>query len=198
MDNEIVLVFILTSIVLIALTLFVVYLVIIRNTTNKQKKYRSMSEASIKNLELKKKKNTKILEEQGFNIYRELISPVEPVNGRDSIKVVVIDFVNFNMAITYISTNSEVILPKIYDIRNLTEVKLIVNDKEDKLEEKYESKITSIKLDIKAKDKYNPQYSIALLPKTVLNPDRKFDEDYLLYARAISKELNKVVSRNTL
>ncbi len=199
MDNEIILIFILVSISLIALTMFTVYL-LLKGNEKKQvvKKFKSMSNQSIKNLEKKKEENREILEKQGFVIYRELVSPVEYVNGRDSAKLVVIDFVNFNMAVTHISTSTNMVLPKVYDIRNLIEVKLIVNDKVDKVDLEYKEGITSIKLDIRAEDRYSPKYFIALLPKTISNLDRKFDEDYLLYARAIAKELNKVVERNTL
>lgn len=192
--------FIIALILLIVLAIIIFYIYIARQDKKKNgsnKKLKSMSDASIKNLEEKKNKNKEILEKKGFKIFRELISPVEPVYGNDSIKVVAIDFTEFNMAVTHISTSSDLVLPKIYDIRNIIDVKLIINDELDSEEKIYEDGITSIKLDIRAKDSMNPKYFIGLLPKTVASPNRKFEQDYIDYSRAILKELNKVVMKNT-
>ncbi|MEG2484864.1 MAG: hypothetical protein RSB51_05280 [Clostridia bacterium] len=160
-----------------------------------KKQYKSMSDQSIKVLEEKKQLSKEALEQKGFKIYREYVSPVETINGYDSVKILTLDLTNFNMALTSLTTASKGFFQQIYDIRNLIEVILIVND-EVYDENKEYKEVQSIKLDIRAKDSINPRYFIGLLPKTVANPERKFEEDFLEYSVLIKNELNKIVKKN--
>lgn len=161
-----------------------------QNKKSKNKKKRcSISKEAKEDLERKIEAARNAVNEKGFKIVKEIISPIEKLDGEAYLKIAYFDTIDKKMIILSMSTVSEKIMLKAYDVKTIIKCELLVNDKEV-TEESYEEELNSIKLCIETRDIYNPKYVIGLLPKKVAYSGQEvFGKSYIDFAIKVKENI---------
>ncbi len=155
---------------------------------NKNKRH-SISKEAKEDLERKIEAARNAVTEKGFKIVKEIISPIEKLDDEAYLKIAYFDTINKKMIILSMSTVSEKIMLKAYDVKTIVKCELLVNDNEI-TEETYTEELNSIKLCIETRDIYNPKYVIGLLPKKVAYSGQEvFGKSYIDFAIKVKENI---------
>lgn len=187
--------------VFIILTFFILMIIIpiiilknlgdnnVKVENKKNKKIKPISKTKKEDLENKIKVAREAVLEKGFTIVKEIISPIQKLDGEAYLKIAYFDTVNKKMIILSMSTITEKVMLKAYDVKPIIKCDLLINDKE-LTKDSYEEDLDSIKLNIETRDIYTPKYAIGLLPKKVAYRDEEvFSKKYIDFAIKVQENI---------
>ena len=161
----------------------------VKEENKKVKKVKPLSKNKKEDLENKIKVAREAVIEKGFTIVKEIISPIQKLDGEAYLKIAYFDTVNKKMIILSMSTVTEKVMLKAYDVKPIIKCDLLINDKE-LTEDSYEEELDSIKLNIETRDIYTPKYAIGLLPKKVAYRDEEvFSRKYIDFAVKVKENI---------